>query len=141
MIVVVAEKLSEETHETIVYFDGSCPLCTAEIGHYASREGADQLRFVDVSKDDADLGEDLAPDAAMGRFHVRLPDGSLASGAEGFVAVWSSLPGWKWLARLARLPGVTPALELGYRAFLPLRPTLSRIASKLGAKPANDRSP
>ncbi len=113
-----------------VYYDGSCPLCTVEIRHYASCEGADRLRFVDVSRPDADLGDDLTQQDAMGRFHVRRPDGELVSGARGFAELWSALPKWRWLATVANLPGVTPALEIAYRGFLPLRPTLSRIASR-----------
>lgn len=132
-----ANRTDAPSPEATIYYDGSCPLCTAEIGHYASREGADRLRFVDVSQGDADLGPDLDPDTAMGRFHVRLPDGTLASGARGFVAVWQTLPGWRWLARIARVPGVTPLLELAYRAFLPVRPFLSRMAARFGAKSAH----
>ena len=120
-----------------IYFDGSCPLCSAEIDHYASRDGGDQLAFVDVSEKGADLGTGLGCGDAMRRFHVRLPDGTLLSGARAFVAVWASLPGWRWAARLARIPGVTPVLEVAYRAFLPVRPVLSKVAGYFGARAAN----
>ncbi len=114
-----------------VYFDGSCPLCSVEIKHYASRDGADRLRFVDVSTEAADLGAGLTRGNAMARFHVRQADGTLLSGARAFVEVWATLPGWKWAARLAKIPGVTPVLELAYRAFLPVRPFLAKT---LGAR-------
>ncbi|MEM9878555.1 MAG: DUF393 domain-containing protein [Pseudomonadota bacterium] len=125
-----------EKHSATVYYDGSCPLCTAEIGHYATRKGSEALCFIDVSQKNAELGADLAPDAAMQRFHVRQADGTLLSGARAFIAVWATLPGWRWAARLAHVPGVSTLLEGAYRLFLPIRPALSWIAAKLGAKPA-----
>jgi len=112
----------------IVYYDGSCPVCTAEIGHYARRVAAGEVRFEDVSQADADTGEDLARPEAMARFHVRQEDGTLLSGAAGFAALWRATPGWRWLGQIARLPGVTTLLELAYRGFLPLRPLLVRLA-------------
>ena len=120
-----------DENKLTVYYDGNCPLCRAEISHYATREGADQICFVDAAQKDTDLGADLDPDQALGRFHVRLGDGTLVSGAKGFVAIWSILPRWRVLARIARLPGVTPFLELLYRGFLPIRPTLSRTFGHL----------
>lgn len=115
-----------------VYHDGSCPLCRLEIDHYRSQPGAEHIAFVDISREGADPGPDLSRSRALGRFHVRLPNGELRSGAAAFVAVWSVLPRWRGLARLARLPGIVPMLEAGYRLVTPLRPTIARLLVRLG---------
>ena len=117
-----------------IYFDGSCALCSIEIDHYASRVGGDKMGFVDVSRNDARLGADLTSDTAMRRFHVRRSDGSLVSGARAFVEVWDTLPGWQWAARVAKIRGVLPVLEVGYRAFLPIRPFISKAVGRLSAR-------
>jgi predicted DCC family thiol-disulfide oxidoreductase YuxK len=117
-----------------IYFDGSCALCSIEIDHYASRVGGDKLGFVDVSRNDARLGADLTSDTAMRRFHVRRSDGSLVSGARAFVEIWDTLPGWQWAARVAKIRGVLPVLEVGYRAFLPIRPFISKAVGRLSAR-------
>ena len=114
-----------------VYYDGSCALCRAEIGHYSACDGSDQVDFEDVAQPDATPGEDLDRTAAMARFHVRRANGSLVSGARAFVALWETLPRWRWLARIAGLPGIIHVLELGYRGFLPVRPYLSRAVGRL----------
>jgi predicted DCC family thiol-disulfide oxidoreductase YuxK len=121
-----------------VYFDGSCALCSVEIGHYARQRGAQGLCFVDASTPGAQTGVDLCRDSALRRFHVRRADGQLVSGARAFVAIWETLPAWKGLARVARLPGVIIFLEGAYRLFLPARPLLSRIAAGLGARPRRE---
>lgn len=124
----------------IVYFDGSCALCSVEIGHYARQRGAQRLCFVDASAPGAQTGDDLSRDAAMRRFHVRRADGQLLSGARAFVTIWETLPAWRPLARLARVSGVIVLLEGAYRLFLPVRPLLSRIAARLGARPRREDS-
>ena len=111
---IVVQANAETPAKATVYFDGACPLCTAEISHYKSQDGGDQICFVDASQADAQLGPDMDGDAAMRRFHVRLPDGTLVPGARAFAVIWQTLPGWRWAARIARIPGVTPLLELGY---------------------------
>lgn len=122
-----------ESPETLtVLYDGDCPLCRREIAHVrglADRSGGSGLCFVDVSREqDAALAAERA--ALLARFHVQRPDGSRLDGAAAFVAMWERLPGWRWLARMAKLPGALWLLEFGYRGFLRLRPSMQAVARR-----------
>jgi predicted DCC family thiol-disulfide oxidoreductase YuxK len=116
-----------ELAEASVYFDGSCPLCRAEIEYYHRQDRGGALCFIDVSQIDAIMPKGISRKQAMERIHVRANDGNVHSGAAAFVAVWTRLPNWRWAARAASLPGALAALELGYSAFLPARPFISRL--------------
>jgi 3-demethoxyubiquinol 3-hydroxylase len=115
-----------------VLYDGACPLCRREIALYSGLPANQTLAFVDISDTTAALPAELPPGTEraqlLARFHVVRADGSVADGARGFVALWAALPGWRWLARLAALPGVTALMELAYRAFLKLRPAMQGVA-------------
>jgi predicted DCC family thiol-disulfide oxidoreductase YuxK len=110
----------------VVYYDASCPLCSMEIAHYRACEGAKGLVFLDVSDPACQMPADLDRQQALARFHVRLADGSLRSGAAGFVALWDQLPRWRWLSRIARQPVILSWLETAYVLILPVRPRLAR---------------
>ncbi len=99
-----------------VYFDGSCPLCQAEIGYYRRKDQAGALCLADISKTGAVTPEGITRQRAMERFAVRASDRRVLSGAAAFVEVWTRLPNWRWAARAASLPGALAALELGYSA-------------------------
>ena len=118
--------MPDKSDKLTVYYDGSCPLCRAEIGFYRKRDLANRIDFTDISCSGDDPAPDLDRESAMGRFHTRRPDGTLVSGAAGFFEVWKRLPGWRHFAKLSRIPGILPVAELAYRAFLRLRPTLVR---------------
>jgi predicted DCC family thiol-disulfide oxidoreductase YuxK len=110
-----------------VFFDGSCPLCRAEIGYYRREDQYRALCFVDISGPGTIPPEGVTQQRAMKRFHVRASDGRVLSGAAAFVEVWTRLPRWRWAAQAASVPGTLIALELAYRTFLLLRPYISRI--------------
>ena len=131
---MATDKPTASNPAATVYFDGACPVCRIEIAHYQGQPGAKALCFVDASKATADLGPDLAQERAMARFHVRIADGSLVSGAAAMVAVWSVLPNWRWAARLAALPGMMSVLETAYRLFLPVRRGLKSVVNRLSAR-------
>jgi predicted DCC family thiol-disulfide oxidoreductase YuxK len=130
----------------IVLYDGACPLCRREIAHVqalATRPGSVGARpagaglcFVDLSAPGAANALPADEHAALlARFHVQRADGTRMHGAAAFVAMWQRLPGWRWLARIARLPGMLPLLEVAYNGFLRVRPLLQALARRWDRPP------
>ena len=115
-----------------VFFDGSCPLCTAEISTYRKCRGADEIDWVDVAVGGAGArDENIAPGLmrtdAMRRFHMRRADGEIVSGGAAFAELWTALPAFSWAGRIGRQRPVSLLLEGAYRLFLPVRPLLRKL--------------
>jgi predicted DCC family thiol-disulfide oxidoreductase YuxK len=127
---MVNEPVDEPRPLTVLY-DGACPLCRREIGAYRGLRPVTPVCFADVSDNALPLPPETTREQLLARFHVRGSDGQLHSGAEAFIVLWAALPGWRWLARVGRLPGVAWAMERVYRLFLRGRPALQRWASRL----------
>jgi predicted DCC family thiol-disulfide oxidoreductase YuxK len=119
------------TPQLTVLYDGACPLCRREIGVYRGLRSSTPVCFADVSDAAQPLPPGTTREQLLARFHVRGSDGQLLSGAQAFLALWATLPGWRWLARVGRLPGAPWAMERVYRLFLHVRPALQRWASRL----------
>ncbi len=105
---------------TVIY-NASCPICSREVDGYRryAEARALPLRFDDMGTADlAALG--LTPEDAARRLHV-VRNGRLLAGVPAFVALWSEMPRFRWLARLVSLPLVHPLAEVVYeRALAPL---------------------
>jgi predicted DCC family thiol-disulfide oxidoreductase YuxK len=127
----VKDEAGHVTRPLTVLYDGSCPLCRREIGIYQDLQARQPVCFVDISQASQPVPAHTTRPELLARFHVQRADGRLLSGAPAFLELWSTLPGWRWLARLGRLPGVSGLLERSYRAFLHVRPALQRWARKL----------
>ena len=103
---------------TTVIYNADCPICAREIAGYrahAERRGL-AIAFRDLASDDlARWG--LTPDAAARRFHVA-KDGQLYAGLPAFLVLWDEMPGFRWLARLLRLPVLRPLATAVYDRLL-----------------------
>ena len=112
-----------------VFYDGSCPLCRAEIGYYRRRAGADAVQWIDISW--KGMHEEVAPGlscgVAMQRFHVETRSGQQLSGGAAFAALWQALPAFALLGRVMARQPMLWLLEQLYRGFLPIRPYLQRL--------------
>ncbi|MFN3281129.1 MAG: thiol-disulfide oxidoreductase DCC family protein [Tabrizicola sp.] len=104
------------TDETRVLYNQDCPVCRFEIEAYRRRAGSLGLPIRFEGLDQAgDWG--LTPDQAARQLHVR-QHGRVLSGLAAFRALWSVLPGWRWLSRVCGWPVIRPLSELLYARIL-----------------------
>jgi 3-demethoxyubiquinol 3-hydroxylase len=119
-----------------VYFDGACPVCSKEIAYYQRQAGAQACEWIDASScAESALGSGLTRGAALGRFHVRHPNGKLSSGMGGFAELWKVLPKTAWLGRMAATRPMPFLLDQAYRVFLAVRPLWRAPATAASAWP------
>ena len=117
-----------------VLYDGACPLCRREISVYRDLKALDPdaaVCYADISDAAVPLPPGTTRTQLLARFHVQRPDGQLLSGAQAFLALWTALPGWRWLARIGRVTGAVWLMERLYVFFLRWRPALQRWARRL----------
>lgn len=119
------------SHLLTVWYDGDCPICTAEIALMRKLDSNSAIGFVDLSLAGACPTERAA---RLARLHAQPSGGSMVSGAAAFVAMWRVLPGLRPLAALASPPPVQWLLERAYLFFLKARPSLQAIARWLIAR-------
>ena len=86
------------------------------------RRGA--INFVDLESENVDCP--VGKPEMIARLHA-LENGRLLTGASAFAAAWRAIPLLRPLGQLARVPPMLALLELGYVAYLGLRPALQRL--------------
>lgn len=114
------------TSPLILYFDGLCPLCSREVSHYRKRATPGSVEFVDITDPEFNpLAHGLDPVRIHKVMHVKQGD-QVRTGLDAFLAIWDTIPGHRWMARVARWPGVHALLTVGYHLFARIRPWLPR---------------
>lgn len=102
----------------VMFYDGGCRICRREVAFYRRLDRAGQVRWHDITLDTEPLAVlGVGQGEAQVRLHALDRQGRLRVGAAGFVAVWRELPYWRWLARLADLPGMVGLMDAIYRPY------------------------
>ncbi len=126
---------SSSSWEIKLLYDGECPLCVREVNFLQKRDaGRNLVAFVDIADDDYNPEENGGVDfeAAMGRIHAVLPDGTVIKNVEVFRRVYEAL-GMGWVYAITKLPiiGVIANFIYGiwaeWRLALTGRPNLETI--------------
>jgi predicted DCC family thiol-disulfide oxidoreductase YuxK len=119
-----------------IYYDGLCRVCSAEINHYRRLPGAERFSFIDITSGNFKAEEHgIDPFLAHKVMHVRDPQGQLHQGVDAFRAIWSQLPRYQGLYRLSQTKFVDLFLQVGYQAFVKIRPFLPRKKSDCANSP------
>lgn len=114
------------TPELTLYFDGSCPLCLAEVAFLQSRNVQGQLAFVDVTHTGFEAAtHQISCEAAMAQIHGRTADGQVLVGVPVFAKAYqlAKLPVMAWILSRRWL---MPILQPAYVWFAKHRQTISR---------------
>lgn len=88
-----------------IWIDGQCALCRLSEQWCSSRDPLGRMDFVDLH---ASVNENPpgSTQAMVEAVHLRLPDGTVVTGFEAWRRILMEIHGWRWLARLAGLPGI-----------------------------------
>jgi uncharacterized protein (TIGR01777 family) len=129
---------SEQT-PAAVYFNGDCPVCRTEMGHYATlcTRRAPTWRFIDSMQQPDDFAAcGLRREHLERRVYLRETSGRILSGVPALLQLWSAMPEYRRLARLLSLPLIRPVCVLFYDHLI--APSLTRWAKRrsAGRRPA-----
>ena len=114
------------TPELTLYYDGSCPLCLAEVAFLQSRNAQGLLAFVDVTHREFEAAvHQMSCEAAMAQIHGRTADGQVLVGVPVFAKAYqlAKLPVLAWILSRRWL---MPILQPAYVWFARHRQTISR---------------
>jgi predicted DCC family thiol-disulfide oxidoreductase YuxK len=104
-------------------YDGACPLCVREVNFLKTKD-ADRglVSFVDIDRDDYDptLHAGISFEAAMGRIHAVLPDGTIVQNVEVFRRIYEIL-GIGWVYAITRIPAIEYIANFLYGIWADLR--------------------
>jgi len=100
-----------------IYYNGNCPVCRTEMGHYAQRCSAvrPDLHFIDSMRRPNELAQcHLRREHLERRVYLRDSSGRVISGMPALIALWTQVPGYRPLARILSWPVMRPLSVLVY---------------------------
>ena len=115
---------------TLIY-DNECPLCTRAAGWVAAHGTRDALDTLPCkSPARAERFPNISEQACMEAMQLVLPDGRVYSGDQALPLLLNLIRGWRWLAALFRIPGVSLLSPVVYRWIARHRQALSVIVGR-----------
>jgi predicted DCC family thiol-disulfide oxidoreductase YuxK len=110
-----------------LFYDGTCPLCQAEILFLSRRSQAGQLDFVDIHSayfDPEKIG--VSCDQALAAMYGQFADGTLIQGVSVFPEAYRRA-GLPYLAWIFSRKSLQPILQVAYRFFAKNRHAISKL--------------
>ncbi|QWD87411.1 DUF393 domain-containing protein [Polynucleobacter paludilacus] len=117
-----------------LFYDGTCPLCQAEILFLSKRNQAGLLSFVDINSRQYDPSQvGVSCDIALASMYAQYESGKLINGVEVFLQAYkrANLPVLVWL--FSR-PYLRPIFNGSYQLFARFRHPISRTIGPMALR-------
>jgi len=88
------------------------------------------LVFEDVADADAPISCPIDRGELLAKFHARLPNGEIVSGARAFCEAYGVMPYLGWAKHLGRFLPSRWLLDRLYLGFLRIRPSIQRFVAR-----------
>lgn len=105
-------KQNTEQKKTI-YYDGSCPMCTAIIGKVDDSSKKEKFSPKDITKES--LPQSFTKEQVEKEIHVVDSEGKVYKNVKAILKILEEYPRWKFLATIGRLPVIKQLLSIGYK--------------------------
>lgn len=110
-------KIAQATSH-LVFFDDTCPTCTAEINHYRTLKTCHPIEWLGISENSHLLSEfGYTKEQLLRYLHVLRADGVVVKGAAAFTTIWSSLKYYHILSAIIYKLKLIPLLNVVYEPF------------------------
>ena len=119
--------MDQNLQKLTLFYDGTCPLCQAEILFLSGRNQAGLLNFVDINSKAYDpLKVGVSCEEALAAMYGLYADGTLIHGVTVFPEAYrrADLPTLAWIFSRKSMQ---PVLKMGYRFFAKNRHAISRV--------------
>ena len=119
--------MSDVAGKLTLFYDGTCPLCVAEMRSLKSLDLGNRLVFEDIYQEGfCERFPDIRPVDAAKIFHGRYDNGDTILGLDVSVQAWNIVGKNKWL-RVLRVPVIRVLSDVAYRFFARNRSLISLI--------------
>jgi predicted DCC family thiol-disulfide oxidoreductase YuxK len=125
---VASERLNDkDTAKLTLFFDGCCPLCSAEMQQLKKLDHLNSLKLVDLHQTDFDrLFPHVDKEQANQILQAQLADGTMLYGLDANCTAWKLVGKKRWL-KILRWPVVRRLADIGYLVFAKNRSTISLL--------------
>lgn len=127
-----------------VFYDASCPMCSAEMHALRKRDEAGRLVLVDCSapefNDEGLRAEGKTRSAFMTRLHARDAHGQWLVGPDAFEAIYRAV-GLERIAGVWGSPRLRPLVDRAYHWIARNRQVLSRLIRRSASRRAESGPP
>lgn len=125
-------------HATLIY-DGQCPLCRAAVDWVNARKSDPNLVTLPCqSSERVEQFPDLTERECMESVQFVLEDGSRHAGADSLPHILLRVRGWRWLARVLKLPVISWASPSVYKFISHNRHAISLLVHEKHSECGDD---